>query len=319
MTQPSGPPPAQPPPPPGYSPGRQIPPIQIRNLVKQFGEVRAVDNVSFDVHPGRVTGFLGPNGAGKTTTMRMLVGLAQSNGGTATFGDTRYVDLPRPLETVGTAIEANFHPGRTGRDHLRVVAATIGASDARVDELLNLVELAPAARRKAGGYSMGMRQRLALAAALIGDPDYLILDEPANGLDPEGIRWLRGFLRDYADQGRVVLVSSHMLAEIEATAEDLVVIGKGQVLYNGTLAALELTDAAVRVRTADLAQTGAALRNRGHVVHDDADRYGPCLLIPGADPRRIGEELHSDGIPVWEITTQKVDLEQNFFKMLGAR
>lgn len=313
MTQPSGPPPAQP------QTHHQIAPIRIRNLVKQYGAVRAVDDVSFDVLPGRVTGFLGPNGAGKTTTMRMLVGLATANEGTATFGGTRYVDLPRPLETVGTAIEANFHPGRTGRDHLRVVAATIGASDARVDELLSLVELTHAARRKAGGYSMGMRQRLALAAALVGDPDYLILDEPANGLDPEGIRWLRGFLRDYADRGRVVLVSSHMLAEIEATAEDLVVIGKGKVLYNGTLAELELTDAAVRVRTADLVQTATALSNRGYVVHDENDRFGPCLLIPGADPRRVGEELHADGIPVWEITTQRVDLEQNFFKMLGAR
>ncbi|NLT31532.1 MAG: ATP-binding cassette domain-containing protein [Propionibacterium sp.] len=305
----------------GYPQGasQPIPPIQIRNLVKRFGQVAAVDDVSFDVHPGRVTGFLGPNGAGKTTTMRVLVGLAAAHGGTATFGGTRYADLPQPQRIVGTAIEANFHPGRSGRDHLRVLAATCGASDQRVDELLHLVDLTPAAKRRAGGYSMGMRQRLALAAALLGDPDYLILDEPANGLDPEGIRWLRTFLRDYASRGRVVLVSSHMLAEIEATADDLVVIGRGKVRYQGSLAQLELTDAAVRVRTADPARTAAALRQRGYQVLDHNDRYGPCLLLSGADPRRVGDELFADGIPVWEITTQKVDLEQNFFRMLGAQ
>ena len=187
--------------------------IEVRDLTKRFGSFTAVDSLSFSVEPGRITGFLGPNGAGKTTTLRMLLGLVRPTAGTATIDGQRYIDIPRPQSVVGSALEAtNFHPGRSGRDHLRVLADTAGVSTARVDEMLELVGIPAAARKRAGGYSMGMRQRLGLAAALLGDPHVLLLDEPANGLDPEGIRWLRQFLRHLSSQGRTVLVSSHMLS-----------------------------------------------------------------------------------------------------------
>lgn len=304
--------------PPQAAPG-PLGPIIIDNLSKNFGKVRAVDNFSCRAHPGRVTGFLGPNGAGKTTTLRMLVGLASIDGGSATFGGTRYAQLAAPQQAVGVSIEANFHPGRTGRNHLKVLAATAGVDRNRIEEVLHLTEIAYAADRKVGGYSMGMKQRLALAAALLGDPDYLILDEPANGLDPEGIRWLRGFLRSYAARGKVVFVSSHMLGEMQATVDDLVVIGNGRLLHEGSLADLEFHGAATRVRVQDLDRCAAALREQGFDVHREDDRQGPCLMLPGANPIDVGQRLFHLQIPVWELTQHKVDLEQNFFKMLEAR
>jgi len=187
-------------------------------LIKSYNGRLAVRDLSFVVQPGRVTGFLGPNGAGKTTTMRILVGLTTPTTGTATFGGLEYAELPHPQRTVGCVLDASFHPARSGRNHLRVLAPTAGASDRRVDKLLDAVGLGDVARQPVGEYSTGMRQRLALAAAVLGNPEYLILDEPANGLDPEGIRWLREFLRDFAARGRAVLISSHLLNEIEATA-----------------------------------------------------------------------------------------------------
>ena len=217
-----------------------MPPIIVERLIKSYNGVLAVHNLSFVVEPGRVTGFLGPNGAGKTTTMRILVGLATPTTGTATFGELAYADLSHPQQTVGCVLDASFHPARTGRNHLRVLAPTAGASDRRVDKLLGQVGLGKVARQPVGEYSTGMRQRLALAAAMLGNPDYLILDEPANGLDPEGMRWLRGFLREFAATGRAVLISSHQLNEIEATADDIVVINKGRLLAQLPMSELNL-------------------------------------------------------------------------------
>src|SRR5215218_2474943 len=216
--------------------------VQAQGLTKRYGGRAAVDDLSFTVRPGRVTGFLGPNGAGKTTTLRMLLGLVRPTAGAATIGGRRYVELPQPLRSVGAVLEAsNFHPGRSGRDHLRILAPSAAASAGRVEEVLHLVGLDQSAHRRAGGYSLGMRQRLGLAAALLGDPRVLVLDEPANGLDPEGIRWLRGYLRTLAAQGRTVVVSSHVLSEVQQTVDDVVIIANGRLVHSSSLAELEAT------------------------------------------------------------------------------
>ncbi len=213
--------------------------ITLDRLTKRFGAVTAVDDVSLQVRPGCVTAFLGPNGAGKTTTMRAILGLVAPTSGRALVGGVPYAELPRPRREVGAVLGADgAHPGRTGRDHLRVIATASGLPRARVDELLTLVELTDAADRRVGGYSLGMRQRLGLAAALLGDPAVLIADEPANGLDPEGIAWLRGFLRRAADDGRTVLVSSHLLAEVARTADRIVVVSEGRLRFDGGLTEL---------------------------------------------------------------------------------
>ena len=290
----------------------------IDRLVKAYNGTLAVRNLSFVVEPGRITGFLGPNGAGKTTTLRILVGLATATTGTATFGRTRYADLPRPQETVGAVLDANFHPGRTGRNHLRVLAATAGVPDWRVDELLEKVGLAEDGRRPAGQYSLGMRQRLALAAALIGDPDYLILDEPANGLDPEGIRWLRHFLRGFANTGRAVLVSSHLLNEVQATVDDIVVIHKGRLLAQMPMSDLQLGEGTTRVRASDLeaaAQELAPLRIRIERAHDER---GPYLRVHSQEVAAIGAALFNARLVVNELVTERRDLEQEFFSMLES-
>jgi ABC-2 type transport system ATP-binding protein len=218
------------------------PAIVARGLTKRFGSVTAVDGLSFEIVPGRVTGFVGPNGAGKSTTLRMLLGLVEPDEGTATVLGLPYASLERPMTTVGAVLEVqSFHPLRTGRNHLRVLAAASGIDDARVDAALDLVGMTDAAGRKAGGYSLGMRQRLGLAGALLGDPSVLILDEPANGLDPHGIRWLRTTLREVAAGGKAVLVSSHLLAEVARMADDVIVIDRGRLLRQGAIE--ELTDA----------------------------------------------------------------------------
>ena len=209
-------------------------PIEISGLSKQFGHVTAVDDLSFTVEPGRVTGFLGPNGAGKTTTLRVLLGLVRATAGTATFGGTPYRDLPKPLETVGAALDANFHPGRTARNHLKVYATAAGLPSARVPAVLEQVGIAEFADRRVGGYSLGMRQRLSLAYTLLGDPGVLVLDEPINGLDPEGIKWIRGFLQRLAHEGRTVLVSSHLLSEVQQSVDDVVIISRGRLVRSGT-------------------------------------------------------------------------------------
>ena len=223
--------------------------ITIRGLSKHFGPVRAVDDLTFDVAPGRVTGFLGPNGAGKTTTLRMVLGLVRPTAGEALVGGKPYAHLPAPRRTVGAVLETTgYHPGRRGRAHLRILAGAAGASKRRVDEVLDQVGLTGAADRRVGGYSLGMRQRLGLAGALLGDPPVLILDEPANGLDPAGMAWLRRMTRQLAAEGRTVLVSSHVLAEVAQTADDVVIVNAGRLRYAGSLEALgRLEDAFLRL------------------------------------------------------------------------
>ena len=210
--------------------------VEVRGLSKSFGAVRAVSDLGFTVEPGSVAGFLGPNGAGKTTTLRMVLGLERPDAGTATFNGAPYASLPEPARTVGAVLETAFHPARSGRNHLRVYCRAAGLPLSRADEVLTEVGLAEAGRRRAGGYSLGMRQRLALATALLGDPPVLVLDEPANGLDPEGIQWLRGFLRHLAhEQGRTVLVSSHLLAEVEQTVDRVVIVGAGRLVREASI------------------------------------------------------------------------------------
>jgi len=232
--------------------------LSIQALTKDFGRVPAVRDLTFDVPAGRVTGFLGPNGAGKTTTLRMLLGLVTPTSGRALIAGRCYADLVRPRTAVGAVLEATgFHPGRRGRDHLRLLARATGVSTARVDEVLDVVGLAADARRRVGGYSLGMRQRLGLAAALLGDPGVLILDEPANGLDPEGMAWLRELLRGMATEGRTVLVSSHVLSEVAQIAEHVVIINQGRLRYAGPLADLTGTGASLEAAFLDLVRTDA--------------------------------------------------------------
>jgi ABC-2 type transport system ATP-binding protein len=298
----------------------EVSPIIVDRLIKSYNGTLAVHNLSFVVEPGRVTGFLGPNGAGKTTTMRILLGLVTPTTGTATFGSLAYADLPHPQQTVGCVLDARFHPGRSGRNHLRVLAPTAGASDRRVDELLGEVGLGEVARQPVGEYSMGMQQRLALAAAMLGDPDYLILDEPANGLDPEGIRWLRTLLRDFAATGRAVFISSHQLNEIEATADDIVVINRGRLLAQMPMSELNLGEGTTRARVSDLSAARQALATIGAEVEIAADERGAYLRVHSHDVGQVGSALFGSGIVVDELGTERRDLEQEFFSMLeGSR
>ena len=294
----------------------RIDPIVVDRLIKSYGGAVAVRNLSFTVEPGRVTGFLGPNGAGKTTTLRILVGLVTATVGSATFGGTPYAQLSRPQQSVGCVLEASFHPGRSGRNHLRVLAPTAGATDRRVEEVLEIVGLTEVARRPAGEYSLGMRQRLALAAALLGDPDYLILDEPANGLDPEGIRWLRGFLREFADGGRLVLMSSHQLNEVQATADDIVVINKGRLLAQLPISELSLGEGSIRTRVSDLDIAQRALAGIDAAVEIGHDDQGQYLRVHSYEVAAVGTALFSAGVVVYELVTEKRNLEQEFFAML---
>ncbi|WP_134772487.1 ABC transporter ATP-binding protein [Ornithinimicrobium flavum] len=286
--------------------------LSVRGLSKDFGSFRAVDGLTFDVAPGRVTGFLGPNGAGKTTTLRMLLGLVRPSAGEALIGGRRYAALPRPMETVGAALEATgFHPGRSGRNHLRVLAATHGIPDRRVDELLDLVGIPAAARKRAGDYSMGMRQRLGLAAALLGDPDVLLLDEPANGLDPEGIRWMRGFLQHLArDQGKTVLISSHLLAEVEQTVEDVIIIANGRLVRQGTMQDLH-GEPATRVRTPDPGRLAEALAGAGlSATPEDGG-----LRVATGDLALVGDTALRAGLAVHELRPLRTDLERLFLQL----
>jgi ABC-2 type transport system ATP-binding protein len=290
--------------------------LEVRNLTKRYGRTVAVDDLSFAVHAGRVTGFLGPNGAGKTTTMRALLGLLRPSGGEALIDGRRPVEMADPLRTIGAALEATaFHPGRSGRGHLRTLAAAVRIPRSRVEEVLELVELRGAAGRRVGGYSLGMRQRLALAAALLGDPRTLILDEPANGLDPQGMRWLRDLLRAQAAEGRTVLVSSHVLSEVSQTADELIVIRDGKLVSQTTLA--EFTAGAahrMRVRAPELDRLAAALAAGGASVEPDGDG---ALLVADADGERIGEEALRLGIALHELAPQRSSLEERFLEVMG--
>ncbi len=285
--------------------------IEVAHLTKRFGTFTAVDDLSFTVEPGRITGFLGPNGAGKTTTLRMLLGLIRATSGTATIGSRSYHDIEQPMATVGSALEAtNFHPGRTGRDHLRVLADTAGVGTARVDEMLELVGIPAAARKRAGGYSMGMRQRLGLAAAMLGDPQVLILDEPANGLDPEGIRWLRGFLRHLSAQGKTILISSHMLQEVEQTVDDVVIISNGRLVKQGAMADLH-GDARVLVRTTDQDALAGALR----VADVTSTLEDGAVMVDTDNLQLIGDVALRAGLPIYELRRATTDLEDVFFQL----
>ncbi len=288
--------------------------IEISGLTKHFGSLVAVDHLDFAVEPGRVTGFLGPNGSGKTTTLRMLLGLVRPTAGTATIDGRRYAEIPNPLSVVGSALEStSFHPGRSGRDHLRVLAAASGVDDRRVDELLELVGIPAAARQRAGGYSMGMRQRLGLAAALLGDPQVIILDEPANGLDPEGIRWLRGFVRHLAGEGRTLLISSHMLSEVEQTVDDIVIIANGRKVAAGTVDDLRGEPTAY-VRASDPETLAAALRSRGLAV---APRDGG-LRVTTHDLVAVGDIALAADVAIHELRTEQTRLEELFFTLTEA-
>jgi ABC-2 type transport system ATP-binding protein len=271
-----------------------------------------VDDLSFKVRPGAVTGFLGPNGAGKTTTLRMVLGLARPTAGHATVAGRRYADLDDPARTVGANLEvAGAHPGRSGRNHLRALAAMAGLPRSRVTEVLRLVELDEAAYRRAGKYSMGMRQRLGLAATLLGDPRVLVLDEPANGLDPQGIRWLRDFLRSMAGEGRTVLVSSHVLAEVAQTVDDVVVIHRGRMVRQGPVS--EVT-AGYRVlaRSPRAEELRAALGRAGLAATIQEDG---ALVVEAQDPAQVGELAHAAGVPLHELSPLGASLEEAFLEL----
>jgi ABC-2 type transport system ATP-binding protein len=285
--------------------------IETAGLTKRYGSVTAVDDLSFSVRDGAVTGFLGPNGAGKTTTLRMILALARPTSGHATVLGRPYAQLDEPARTVGANLEiAGAHPGRKGRDHLRALAAMAGIPSSRVDEVLRLVELEGAANRRAGKYSLGMRQRLGLAATLLGDPQVLILDEPANGLDPQGIRWLRDFLRGMAAEGRTVLVSSHVLAEVAQTVDDVVVIHRGRLVDQGPVSRLT-AGGHVLVRTPRPDELLAALEQAGLT----ASVEGQELLIDANDPARVGDLAFAAGIPLHELTTRATSLEEAFLAL----
>jgi ABC-2 type transport system ATP-binding protein len=289
--------------------------IEIDGLTKRFGGITAVDDVSFAVERGTVVGFLGANGAGKTTTLRMLLGLVEPTSGQATINGQRYRDLPAPLRTVGAALESSgAHPGRTARNHLRIQATVGGVPRSRVEQALELVDLTQAAARRVGGFSLGMRQRLGLATALLCDPEILILDEPANGLDPEGVRWLRALLRRLATEGRTVLVSSHLLAEVAQTVDSVVILDRGRLVSHSRLS--DLTGAAqpsMRVRTPRAAELTRSLAEHGI---REVQSLGPDVLrIVGASSERIGTIAAEQAIPIFESSPEAVDLEQVFLEL----
>ncbi|MBA0127458.1 ABC transporter ATP-binding protein [Haloechinothrix sp. YIM 98757] len=289
--------------------------IVVSGLTKKFGAVKAVDDLSFTVEPGSVTGFLGPNGAGKTTTLRCVLGLVTPSGGTATIDGRPYAELETPTRTVGALLEASsFHPARSARDHLRVYCRVAGLPRERADEVLELTGLTSAARRKAGQYSLGMRQRLGLAAALLGDPHVLVLDEPANGLDPEGIKWMRQLLRHLADQGRTILVSSHVLSEVEQTVDNVVIVNNGTLIRQGPLSELaEHHGHATLVRSPDADRLATALDGKADVRRPHAD----AVRVTGMDTAAVGHIAFTEGIELHELSTETSDLEQIFFTLTG--
>jgi ABC-2 type transport system ATP-binding protein len=287
------------------------------SLTKQFGKVLAVEDLSFTIEAGTITGFLGPNGAGKTTTLRMLLGLANPTSGHATIFDVPYSKLPNPSMRVGAVLEAtDFHPGRSGRDHLRTLSRAAGMPDSRVDEVLALVELSDAAKRRVKGYSLGMRQRLGLAAALLGNPDLLVLDEPANGLDPEGVRWLRDFLREFASGGRTVLVSSHVLAEVAQTVDQVLIINHGRLVTESSLDDLTAhVGGAVRVRSPQLTQLAEALHHDGIESSVNNDH---ALIVLGTTSEQVGDIALAAGIAIHELVTEGSSLEEVFLDLTSG-
>ncbi len=288
--------------------------IVARGLTKTYGDKTVVDHLSFTVEPGRVTGFLGPNGAGKSTTMRMVLGLDRPTSGSVTVNGHRYADSPAPLREVGALLEARaLHSGRTARDHLRWLAASNGIPRTRIDEVLDLVGLDAVADQRVGRFSLGMGQRLGIAVALLGEPPVVVLDEPVNGLDPEGIRWVRTLARELAGQGRTVLVSSHLMSEMALTADHLVVIGRGRILADCPTAQFiaEHSASYVRVRSPRPGDVEALLRGRGLEV----DRQGAELRVQGLDAARIGELVGGAGLLLHELTLVQSSLEDAFMTL----
>ncbi|MFE6838075.1 ABC transporter ATP-binding protein [Streptomyces sp. NPDC057705] len=289
--------------------------IEIRELTKAYGSHRAVDGLTFDVLPGRVTGFLGPNGAGKSTTMRLLLGLDRATSGTATIGGRRFTDFPDPLHQVGALLDARAaHGGRTARDHLRVLAAADRIPMSRVDAVLEQAGIASVAGRRVKTFSLGMRQRLGIAAALLGDPGVLLLDEPTNGLDPEGIIWIRELMRGLAAEGRTVLVSSHLMSETSAFADHLVVLGNGRLLADTSME--EFIDARstprVRLRTSDPVRLRAALARDGfELVTADDGRW----TVEGIRADQVGSLAAREGVPVLELSDDRASLEQAYLDL----
>ena len=290
------------------------PVVSTNGLTKRFGEITAVSDLSFDLDAGSVTGFLGPNGAGKTTTMRLLLGLAEPTSGRALVFGRPFTELEVPGRRVGAVLEsADLHPGRTGRDHLRILAPVAHVPPGRVDEVLALVDLKGAADRRVKTYSLGMRQRLALAAALLGDPELLFLDEPANGLDPEGVRWLRDFLRAFADEGKTVFVSSHLLAEVAQTVDQVVIINRGRLVVEAQLGELTAQLAGtVRVEAAKPDVLEQALHAAGVQA---TERMNGTLRVHGATAERIGEVALAANVALSQVVTESSSLEDVFLEL----
>jgi ABC-2 type transport system ATP-binding protein len=290
--------------------------ISVRGLTKRFRSVLAVDDLSFDVQVGTITGFVGPNGAGKTTTLRMILGLVRPTAGVAQINGTPYARLERPAFHVGAVLEASgFHPGRTARDHLRVLAGPDRISDTRVDEVLAQVDLSGAARRRVGGFSLGMRQRLGLAGALLGDPPILVLDEPTNGLDPAGVHWLRGFLQRRVQAGGTVLVSSHLLAELALSADSVVIVKNGRLVTQGPVNEVTGVRPTVRVRTPQAEQLRAALAARGvSAVLDGSDQ----VVASDVGTELVGQAVAEAGLVVYEMSAQRAALEDAFLSLTAS-
>ncbi|QCQ16133.1 MULTISPECIES: ABC transporter ATP-binding protein [Microbacterium] len=291
--------------------------IVAENLTKQFGDKHAVSDVSFTVQPGKVTGFLGPNGAGKSTTMRMIVGLDRPTHGNVTVDGEDYRKMRSPLTRVGVLLDAKaVHTGRSARNHLRALAATHGIPTSRVDEVIALTGLESVAKKRAGGFSLGMGQRLGIAAALLGDPQTLILDEPVNGLDPEGVRWVRQFVRHYASEGRTVLLSSHLMSEMAITADHIIVLGKGRVLADAPVSQLvsEWTSTRIRLRSPRLAELIPLISGAG--VEITQTEPGTADVV-GALPEAVGDAAAAAGIPLHELSPQSGSLEDAYLALTG--
>ena len=290
--------------------------IEVDGLSKRFGQTQAVAGLSFRVEPGTVTGFLGPNGAGKSTTLRSVLGLVHPDAGRATVLGVPYSQLDRPLHRVGAVLEASeVHPGRSGRNHLRVQAAAAGLPASRVEEVLALVELTVAAKKRVKGYSLGMRQRLGLATALLGDPEVLVLDEPANGLDPAGIRWLRDLLRSLAAEGRTILVSSHVLSEVAQTADHVVIIHRGRLIQQAAMAdVLAGASGSTRVRTPDAERLRTLLAAENVAVSEAEDG----AMLASVAPERIGELAAANAIVLHELSVEQATLEEVFLELTGG-
>ncbi|WP_370615473.1 ABC transporter ATP-binding protein [Mumia sp. Pv 4-285] len=288
--------------------------IRIQQLTKQYGATRAVDGLTFDVEPGKVTGFLGPNGAGKSTTMRIVMGLDHPTSGTATINGKPYADLHSPLREVGALLDPGaMHPGRTGRAHLRIAARSNGLPISRVDEVIEHVGLGPAARRRIKGYSLGMRQRLGIAAALLGDPQVLLFDEPVNGLDVEGVRWIRDVLRGFADEGRTVLVSSHLMSEMQLIADRVVVIGRGTLIADADVGDILRgpDQRRIRVRSPEADALAAALHEGGQVEHT---RPGE-LVVTGMTATEVGDIAHALRFPLYHLAEIEQSLEHAYLAL----